>query len=65
MSWRPIEYAPTDGTYILAAYLSARVPVVVHFATYHPNAPGKKEWRDESGHRQRVTHWVPIPGGRP
>lgn len=67
--WNPIATAPKDGTPILACYPSydhahhlSWHPITVHWATFHPNAPGKGTWKDASGHkRDTVTHWMPCP----
>lgn len=76
MKWRPIDTAPRDGTPILACIAGysikqggfvlhpARHPLTVYWGTYHPNSPGKGEWRDGSGHRRPyLTHWLPLPQG--
>lgn len=69
MKWSPIETAPKDGTPVLActaefsdAYGIGGHPITVHFAIFHPNAPGKGRWRDKYGHKQEfLTHWMPVP----
>lgn len=70
--WQPIETAPKDGTPVLACYkgygtegptfMRGSGPITVFYGTYHPNSPGKKEWRDDNGHRRPyITHWMPLP----
>ena len=70
--WKPIETAPRDGTPVLvcvAGYDASqefgwkgRAPFTAFFGTYHPNSPGKAEWRDDSGNRRPyITHWMPLP----
>lgn len=73
MRWRLIDTAPKDGTPILACagryelrgtYVlhPALGPITVFWGTYHPNSPGKGEWRDGNGHRRPyITHWMPLP----
>jgi len=70
--WQPIETAPKDGTPVLVCVAGydatdrfgwrGRAPFTAFFGTYHPNAPGAPEWRDDSGHRRPyITHWMPLP----
>jgi len=67
--WQPIETAPKDGTPILACcggydeeHSRGSWPMTVYYGTYHPNSPGKKEWRDHSGHkRPYLEYWMPLP----
>lgn len=68
-TWRPIETAPKDGTPILACspgyegeFQRGSWPTTIFWGTYHPNSPGKGEWRDGAGHRRPYfTHWMPLP----
>lgn len=69
MSWKPIEDAPKDGTVVLGCAwdygdrtdLGAH-PRSVRFEAFHPNAPGKKAWRNMYGHKEpSLTHWMPLP----
>ena len=51
--WQPIETAPRDGTPVMLCHARhyARdgwFPSAASFRTYHPNAPGKSDWRDMS-----------------
>jgi hypothetical protein len=79
--WRPIATAPRDGTPILACMAGygtswgsyvlhpSEQPMTIYFGNYHPNSPGRGEWRDGNGHRRpHMTHWMPLPdppkGGR-
>lgn len=65
--WLPIESAPKDGKAILVCYdehyeNNGFLPVCVRWRNYHPNAQGKEDWRDSSGHKISVaTHWMPLP----
>lgn len=64
MSWRPIDTAPKDGTWVLVTRRGCGPEFVscVSWRTYHPNAAGKAAWRDAAGHQQPlVTHWMPLP----
>ena len=71
-NWQPIESAPKDGTPVLVCRCDyntrdefgwkGRAPFTAYFGNYHPNSPGKGEWRDDSGHkRPHITHWMPLP----
>ena len=67
--WQPISNAPTDGTLVLgcyegpwaAAYEQWRAPTTIAFRSFHPNAPGKKQWRDSKGSPGHWTHWQTLP----
>lgn len=62
--WHPISTAPKDGTWILAGYLKdgAIRPLSVSWRSFHPNAKGKEQFRDQNGHKiNRLSHWMPIP----
>lgn len=75
LTWKPIETAPKDGTFILACgpeysehprhdaeNPSRYHPMTVAYTSYHPNAKGQKAWRDHYGHKwQHLTHWTPLP----
>lgn len=71
MDWQPIATAPRDGTAVLACagwydqgfdLWPSFHPFTIYWGTYHPNSPGKKEWRDGTGARRpNVTHWMPLP----
>ena len=66
--WQPIESAPHTGEPILACYALPESASdewwyghVVRWQTYHPNAPGKKTWRDLHGHKHDgLKWWLPI-----
>lgn len=67
--WRPIETAPKDGTFVLACHVGPwaetyeqwRAPMTVAWRGFHPNAPGKKQWRNSDGKPVGPTHWMPLP----
>jgi hypothetical protein len=70
MKWLPIESAPPDGTPVLACSIGygratglGLHPFTAVYSAFHPNAPGKKCWRDINGHRRAPTHWMPLPKG--
>lgn len=68
MSWMPISTAPTDGTFVLGCYSGPwreeyeqwRAPQTISFRAFHPNAPGKTQWRDAHGKPGMWTHWLPL-----
>ncbi len=68
MKWRPIETAPTDGTFVLGCYWGPwekeyeqwRAPHTISFRAFHPNAPGKKKWRCADGRPAKCTHWMSL-----
>lgn len=70
--WQPIETAPRDGTFVLGCvkppsgawieeYEQWQAPRTVCWRGFHPNAPGKKQWRDANGRPFLPTHWQPLP----
>ena len=67
--WRPIASAPKDGTFVLGClggsweheYDQWRMPTTICYRAYHPNAPGKRQWRNSVGHPCVCTHWIPLP----
>ena len=67
--WRPIATAPKDGTMILGCspgpwkehWQQWQAPKTIAFRSFHPNQPGKTEWRDAQGHPAACTHWMPLP----
>lgn len=64
MQWRPIETAPKDGTMILVCNEGENLysPTSAVWASYHPNAEGKKCWRTSRicGDKLNPTHWMPL-----
>ena len=64
MKWQPISSAPRDGKYIIGCNKDIYFPVVICFASYHPNAEGKFCWRTAKigGNKiTGITHWMPLP----
>lgn len=69
--WQPIETAPNDGRFVLVCQWGGepwvyehqqwQAPLTASYRGFHPNAPGKKLWRDKSGHPVYPTHWMPLP----
>lgn len=76
-TWLPLSdgkggfTAPMDGTMILAcgegpwdkSWLIDRAPQTISYRTYHPNRPGKPQWRDKDGHPVYCTHWMVLMDG--
>lgn len=67
-SWLPIETAPRDGTAIIACSdYAVRLDLGAHprsvsWRQFHPNQPGKGDWRNHLGHKEQfLTHWMPLP----
>lgn len=66
--WRPIETAPKDGSPVLGCshgpwpdcHSEGLHPTTVRWRSYHPNQPGKKQWRDRYGNPVFPTHWQPV-----
>ena len=69
--WNLIESAPQDGSLDLGCVAGEwnpnwgqwEAPQAIRFGGYHPNAPGKKCWRDKDGHPVSCTHWIPLMKG--
>jgi hypothetical protein len=59
--WQPIETAPKDGTKILVCDESGSECFTVSYCGFHPNAQGKKQWRDRLGHKRYPAYWQPFP----
>lgn len=61
MNWKTIDTAPTDGTKVLVCNINHYEPTTASYKTYHPNAQGKKTWREGSmGTKINPTHWMPL-----
>lgn len=63
-SWRPIESAPKDGTFVIAWWRldTDYVPHVVHFVEHPQNAGQVAGWFDDYGASfSDPTHWMPLP----
>jgi len=62
VNWMKIEDKPPpeDGEYILCHILNERTVFSASYRTYHPNAAGKKTWRDPAGVKVYFTHWSPM-----
>ncbi|NML70002.1 hypothetical protein HHL23_09335 [Chryseobacterium sp. RP-3-3] len=61
MNWKPINTAPKDGTRIIVCHWKHYSPITASWRTYHPNAEGKAQWRDDSGIKTVPTHWDILP----
>lgn len=61
--WRPIETAPTDGTFVLLwpgnGWANHRAPTAGHRAPSLMD--GKSKWWDDEGQEISPTHWQPLP----
>ena len=72
--WRPIDTAPRDGTLILACqrpdegvcwfktWEQWKAPQTIAWRAFHPNAPGKEQWRDAKGSPVNPDLWMPLSG---
>ena len=62
MTWKKIETAPKDGTWVLVCNENYYYPETAAYKTYHPNAQGKPTWRAKGmGTKINPTHWMPLP----
>lgn len=59
MSWKPIETAPKDGTWIVVKY-GDNHPFTVRWCTPFLADPDISDWRDEHGKVRRVSVWKSI-----
>lgn len=71
--WKDAATAPQDGSVVMVCTFTGpdddwsapwnkwAAPQSASFCEFHPNAPGKRRWRDKNGKPVYFTHWQPLP----
>ena len=63
MDWQPIETAPKDGSFCLAAKQACWAKAFDHFPYPLKQRWNGEEWEADDGrvYEPQPTHWMPLP----